>query len=127
MRELSTPRARKRAVTLGCHLAVIVLGLAGLLIASAAGSGATATVFLLALLVYLAAIRRNPLPGALARALIKRTPCAACGAELGLEDHWGCSCGYTAPRERHAFAACSECQRRFTWIECPHCAASLPV
>lgn len=59
--------------------------------------------------------------------LMKEVHCPACGYVIDPVGYWRCSCGFSAPRERHVLAPCEKCGKVFNWIQCPACEMSISI
>ena len=119
-------RVKRFGVAASFHLAVIGLGLIGLLLGRNLGISGMVDSGVMLLVVHLLTFRRAPLDRLLGERLLQQHRCGQCALELHLVSPWRCGCGFTSG-ERHVFSHCPQCGKGFAWLNCPRCGAGILV
>jgi len=111
------------------HLPIIGLLMIALLISNNTSNTSSIAFLGLIVLLYLATLRINPLPGIIERRKIQEVHCWACGEIIKLVDTWACSCNFVTWEPRHAFSPCPnpDCKKTYAWLVCPRCERSIPI
>lgn len=120
-------RSRRLLLRVVLHGAISLTLLGVVLVAVTLEAPGLAGLVSLALLVYLATLRVNPLPRLVERSLLQREVCSACGAVFDLMGTWACGCGFVSWHPRHVLSPCPNCGRTFSFVECPNCAGGIRV
>jgi hypothetical protein len=113
-------RGRRLALEAACHLSVLSLGLACVLLGIKLTSQPLFDAGGLLVVFHLLTFQRFPITRWLQMRLIREHRCSQCGLVLDLVTSWRCGCKYISP-ERHTFSPCPNCGRGFAWVTCPAC------